>query len=180
MDFYTTEQRMIRDTAREFAMRELAPNAAQWDREGWIADASVAKMGELGLLGMIVPDTWGGSYVDYTAYALAVEEIAAGCAATATLMSVHNSVGCGPILQYGTTEQKQRYLPAMATGQQIGCFCLTEPQAGSEAHNLRTQAVLEGEHWVLNGSKQFVTNGKRARVAIVFAVTDPQAGKKGL
>jgi hypothetical protein len=180
MDFYTTEQRIVRDAARQFATSELAPHAAQWDREGWIADAAVAQMGELGLLGMIVPEQWGGSYVDYIAYALAVEEIAAGCAATATLMSVHNSVGCGPILQYGSDAQKQRYLPAMAAGQQIGCFCLTEPQAGSEAHNLRTQAVLEGGQWVLNGSKQFVTNGKRAHVAIVFAVTDPQAGKKGL
>jgi alkylation response protein AidB-like acyl-CoA dehydrogenase len=180
MDFYTTEQRIIRDTARQFATSELAPHAAHWDREGWIADTTVAKMGDLGLLGMIVPEQWGGSYVDYIAYALAVEEIAAGCAATATMMSVHNSVGCGPILQYGSDAQKQRYLPAMAAGQQIGCFCLTEPQAGSEAHNLRTQAVLEAGHWVLNGSKQFVTNGKRANVAIVFAVTDPQAGKKGL
>jgi alkylation response protein AidB-like acyl-CoA dehydrogenase len=180
MDFYTTEQRIVRDAARQFATSELAPHAAQWDREGWIADAAVAQMGELGLLGMIVPEQWGGSYVDYIAYALAVEEIAAGCGATATMMSVHNSVGCGPILQYGSDAQKQRYLPAMAAGQQIGCFCLTEPQAGSEAHNLRTQAVLEGGQWVLNGSKQFVTNGKRAHIAIVFAVTDPQAGKKGL
>jgi hypothetical protein len=180
MDFYTTEQRIIRDTTRQFATSELAPHAAQWDREGWIADSTVAKMGELGLLGMIVPEQWGGSYVDYIAYALAVEEIAAGCGATATMMSVHNSVGCGPILQYGSDAQKQRYLPAMAAGQQIGCFCLTEAQAGSEAHNLRTQAVLEGGQWVLNGSKQFVTNGKRAHIAIVFAVTDPQAGKKGL
>jgi len=180
MDFYTTEQRIIRDAARQFATSELAPNAAAWDRSGWIADAAVAQMGELGLLGMIVPEQWGGSYVDYTAYALAVEEIAAGCAASATMMSVHNSVGCGPILQYGSEAQKQRYLPAMAAGQQIGCFCLTEPQAGSEAHNLRTQAVLQDGHWVLDGSKQFVTNGKRAHLAIVFAVTDPQAGKKGL
>jgi alkylation response protein AidB-like acyl-CoA dehydrogenase len=180
MDFYTTEQRMIRDTARQFAASVLAPNAARWDQESRLADEAVAKLGELGLLGMMVPEHWGGSYVDHIAYALAVEEIAAGCAATATLMSVHNSVGCGPILQHGSETQKRRYLPAMAGGQHIGCFCLTESQAGSEAHNLRTQATLEGDEWVLNGSKQFVTNGKRAKVAIVFAVTDPQAGKKGL
>jgi alkylation response protein AidB-like acyl-CoA dehydrogenase len=134
----------------------------------------------LGLLGMMVPDEWGGSYSDYIAYALAVEEIAAGCAATSTLMSVHSSVGCGPILKFGREDQKRRYLPAMARGAVIGCFCLTEPQAGSEAHALRTRAVLRDGDWVLNGAKQFVTNGKRAKVAIVFAVTDPDLGKKGI
>jgi alkylation response protein AidB-like acyl-CoA dehydrogenase len=180
VDFYTDEQRMIRDSAREFASQELAPRAAQWDKDGWIADNAIAKMGELGLLGMIVPDEWGGSYTDYVAYALAVEEIAAGCAATAALMSVHSSVGCGPILKFGTPEHKRRYLADMAQGKVIGCFCLTEPQAGSEAHNLKTRAVLEDGTWILNGSKQFVTNGKRAKVAIVFAVTDPELGKKGL
>ena len=180
MDFYTAEQRIIRDMARQFATSELAPNAAAWDREGWIADSAVAQMGELGLLGMIVPEQWGGSYSDYTAYALAVEEIAVGCASTATMMSVHNSVGCGPILQYGTEAQKQQYLPKMVRGELIGCFCLTEPQAGSEANNLRTRAVLEKDRWVLNGNKQFITNAKRADLAIVFAVTDPELGKKGL
>jgi hypothetical protein len=180
MDFYSEEQRMIRDTARDFARQELAPHAAQWDKEGWIADAAIAKLGELGLLGMMVPDEWGGSYTDYVAYALAIEEIAAGCAATATLVSVHSSVGCGPILKYGTADQKRRYLPDMAQGRAIGCFCLTEPQAGSEAHNLKTRAVLDTDTWVLNGAKQFVTNGKRAKVAIVFAMTDPELGKKGL
>jgi alkylation response protein AidB-like acyl-CoA dehydrogenase len=180
MDFYTDEQRMIRDSAREFAMQELKPHAAQWEKDGWIADSAVAKMGELGLLGMMVPDEWGGSYTDYIAYALAVEEIAAGDGATAALVSVHSSVGCGPILKYGDAQQKQRYLSDMAQGKSIGSFCLTEPQAGSEAHNLKTRAILEGSTWVLNGTKQFITNGKRAKVAIVFAVTDPELGKKGL
>lgn len=180
MDFYSEEQRMIRDSAREFARRELAPRAGQWDKEGWIPDAVVAGLGELGLLGMMVPEEWGGSYTDYIAYALAVEEVAAGCAATATLMSVHNSVGCGPILKFGSEQQKHTWLADLASGRKIGCFCLTEPQAGSEAHNLSTKAVLHGGRWVLNGAKQFVTNGKRANVAIVFAVTDPQLGKKGL
>jgi alkylation response protein AidB-like acyl-CoA dehydrogenase len=179
-DLYSEEQRMIQSTAREFARLELSPHAAQWDKDGWIADEAVAKLGQLGLLGMVVPDEWGGSYTDYTAYALAVEEVAAGCAATSTLMSVHSSVGCGPILKFGSPEQKKRYLADMAQGRAIGCFCLTEPQAGSEAHNLKTRAVLDGETWVLNGAKQFVTNGKRAAVAIVFAVTDPELGKKGL
>jgi alkylation response protein AidB-like acyl-CoA dehydrogenase len=179
-DFLTEEQRMIRDMAREFAQAELAPNAGRWEEEGWLPDAMVAKMGELGLLGMVVPEEWGGSFSDYIAYALAMEEIAAGCASTATLMSVHNSVGCGPILAWGTPEQKKAWLPHMAVGKKIGCFCLTEPQAGSEANNLKTRAVLKDGSWVLNGNKQFVTNGKRAAVAIVFAVTDPELGKKGL
>ncbi|MGZ5083889.1 MAG: acyl-CoA dehydrogenase family protein, partial [Usitatibacter sp.] len=179
-DFLSDEQRMIRDTAREFARSELAPHAGQWEEEGWIPDAVVAKLGELGFLGMVVPEEWGGSYSDFVGYALAMEEIAAGCASTATLMSVHNSVGCGPILAWGSDAQKKAWLPDMAAGRKVGCFCLTEPQAGSEANNLKTRAVLKDGRWVLNGSKQFVTNGKRAAVAIVFAVTDPELGKKGL
>jgi alkylation response protein AidB-like acyl-CoA dehydrogenase len=179
-DFLTDEQRMIRDMAREFAQNELAPNAAQWEKDKWIADSAVAQMGELGLLGMVVPEEWGGTYSDYVSYALAIEEIAAGDASTSTLMSVHNSVGCGPILAWGTEEQKRTWLPDLASGKKIGCFCLTEPQAGSEANNLKTRAVLKDGKWVLNGAKQFITNGKRAAVAIVFAVTDPELGKKGL
>ena len=179
-DFLSEEQRMIRDMARDFARSELAPHAGQWEAEGWIPDAVVAKLGELGLLGMVVPEEWGGTFSDYVAYALAMEEIAAGCASTATLMSVHNSVGCGPILAWGSDAQKKAWLPDMAAGRKVGCFCLTEPQAGSEANNLRTRAVLKDGRWVLNGNKQFVTNGKRAAVAIVFAVTDPDLGKKGL
>jgi alkylation response protein AidB-like acyl-CoA dehydrogenase len=179
-DFLTEEQRMVRDMARDFAQAELAPHAAQWEAEGWIPEATVAKLGELGLLGMVVPEEYGGTYSDYVAYALAMEEIAAGCAATATLMSVHNSVGCGPILAWGSEAQKRAWLPDMAAGRKIGCFCLTEPQAGSEANNLRTRATLAGGRWTIEGSKQFITNGKRAAVAIVFAVTDPELGKKGL
>ena len=174
------EQRMIRDMARDFARREIAPHAQAWAKAGWIDDAVVSKMGELGLLGMVVPEEWGGSYIDYVAYALAVEEIAAGDGATGTLMSVHNSVGCGPVLNYGSQAQKQQWLAALASGQAIGCFCLTEPHAGSEANNLRTRAELKDGQWLLNGAKQFVSNGKRAKLAIVFAVTDPELGKKGL
>ncbi|WP_133667038.1 acyl-CoA dehydrogenase [Paraburkholderia sp. BL10I2N1] len=179
-DFYTDEQRMIRDAAREFAVDCLAPHAGEWDRNGQLPDEVVKQMGDLGLLGMMVPPEWGGSYTDYVAYALALEEIAAGCAASATLMSVHNSVGCGPILNFGTGAQKDRYLHDLATGRRIGAFCLTEPQAGSEANNLRTRAVLCDGQWVINGNKQFVTNGARASVAIVFAVTNPDRGKRGL
>jgi alkylation response protein AidB-like acyl-CoA dehydrogenase len=174
------EQRMIRDMARDFARREIAPKAQAMEKAGWIEDALVAQMGELGLLGMVVPEEWGGSYIDYVAYALAVEEISAGDAAVGALMSIHNSVGCGPILNFGTQQQKDFWLADLASGQTIGCFCLTEPQAGSEAHNLRTRAELRDGQWILNGAKQFVSNGKRAKLAIVFAITDPELGKKGL
>jgi alkylation response protein AidB-like acyl-CoA dehydrogenase len=179
-DFLTEESRMVRDMAREFSQAELAPHAGQWEAEGWIPDAVVAKLGELGLLGMVVPEDQGGSYSDYIAYALAMEEVAAGCASTATLMSVHNSVGCGPIVAWGSEAQKKKWLPDMAAGRAIGCFCLTEPHSGSDAAALKTRAELKNGQWVLNGNKQFVTNGKRAAVAIVFAVTDPSEGKKGL
>ena len=176
----TEEQVMIRDMARDFARNEIAPHAQAWEKAGWIDDGLVAKMGELGLLGMMVPEEWGGSYIDYVAYALAVEEISAADGAAGTLMSVHSSVGCGPVLNYGSDAQKQQWLEKLASGQAIGCFCLTEPQAGSEAHNLRTRAELKDGEWVLNGAKQFVSNGKRAQLAIVFAVTDPELGKRGL
>lgn len=179
-DFLTDDQRTIRDMARDFAQNELAPHAAQWERDKWIPDAVVTQMGELGLLGMTVGDQWGGSFSDYVAYALAIEEIAAGDASTSTLMSVHNSVGCGPVDAWGTQTQKERWLRDLATGKKIGCFCLTEPQAGSEANNLKTKAELKDGKWVINGSKQFITNGKRAKLAIVFAVTDPNLGKKGI
>ena len=174
------EQRMIRDMARDFAKTELAPNAEQWEKAGWLDENMLKQMGELGFLGMVVPEEWGGSYIDYTCYALAVEEISAGCAATGAVMSIHNSVGCTPILNWGTEQQKKEWVAQLASGQTLACFCLTEPQAGSEANNLRTKAVEDGNHWVLNGSKQFISNAKRAGLAIVFAVTDPQLGKKGL
>lgn len=177
---FNEDQRMVRDMARQFAQSELAPRAAEWDKSGYIDDAVIRQMGELGLLGMVVPEEWGGSFVDYVAYVLAVEEVAAGCCATSTLMSVHNSVGCAPVLNYGTQAQKERWLASLASGETIGCFCLTEPQAGSEAHNLKTRAELKDGEWVLNGAKQFVTNGKRAGLAVVFAVTDPDQGKRGL
>lgn len=177
---FTEEQMMVRDMARDFAKNELTPHSERWDHEGWIDDSVIAQMGELGLLGMIVPEEWGGASVDYIAYALAVEEISAGDGAVGAIMSIHNSVGCGPILKYGSEEQKQTWLPELASGRAIGCFCLTEPQAGSEANNIKTRAVLKDGKWVLNGSKQFVSNGKRAKLAIVFAVTDPELGKKGI
>ena len=179
-EFLTDDQRAIRDMARDFARNELAPHAAQWEHDKWLPDAMVAQLGELGLLGMTVSEEWGGCFTDYVAYALAIEEIAAADASTSTLMSVHNSVGCSPLNTWGTDAQKQMYLRDLAAGKKIACFCLTEPQAGSEANNLKTRAVLQDGKWILNGAKQFITNGKRASIAIVFAVTDPDLGKKGL
>ena len=177
---FSEEQMMIRDMTREFAKKELKPHGERWDHEGWIDDSVISQMGSLGLLGMTVAEEWGGANVDYVSYALAVEEIAVGNGAVSTLMSVHNSVGCSPILNYGTQEQKSKFLTPLATGEWIGCFCITEPQAGSEAHNLKTKATLKNGQWTINGSKQFISNGKRAKLAIVFAVTDPDLGKKGI
>lgn len=176
----TEEQAMIRDMARQFARERLAPGAAERDRDSRFPAEELREMGELGLLGMVVPEEWGGAGADAVSYALAIEEIAAGDGAISTIMSVHNSVGCAPILKFGNTAQKERYLRPMAAGQMLGAFCLTEPQAGSDASALKTRAVKDGDHYVLNGAKQFITNGQHAGVALVFAVTDPAAGKKGI
>jgi len=177
---FTDDQRAMQEAARSFAQKALAPHAGEWDKTGHLPDTIVQQMGELGLLGLLVPSEWGGFKTDDLTYALCVEEVAAGCASSAVLMSVHSSVGCVPILKFGTSDQKQHWLPRMATGEVIGAFCLTEPQAGSQADALKTRAVRDGDAWVLNGAKQFVTNGARAGVAIVFAMTDPAAGKKGI
>ena len=174
------EQQMVRDMARDFARRAVRPNAERWEKAGWIDDAVVAQMGELGLLGMVVPQKWGGSYSDYVAYSLAIEEVSAGDGSLGALMAIHNSVGCGPVLHFGSEAQKRQWLAELASGRAIGCFCLTEPQAGSEAHNLKTRAELRDGKWVLNGTKQFVSNAKRAKLAVVFAVTDAELGKQGL
>lgn len=176
----TDEQALIRDTARDFARAKLAPNAAQWDRDAAFPRDALAEMGALGLLGMLVPPDWGGAGADHVAYALALEEVAAGDGATSTIMSVHNSVGCVPVLKFGSTEQKQRFLRPMAEGHMLAAFCLTEPEAGSDASAIKTTARRRGNAYVLNGTKQFITSGKNAKVAIVFAVTDPAKGKKGI
>ncbi|HYB08805.1 MAG TPA: acyl-CoA dehydrogenase family protein [Alphaproteobacteria bacterium] len=173
-------QAMIRDTARTFARERLAPNAAAWDREGRFPKEALAEMGHLGFLGMLLPEEWGGVGADAIAYALAIEEIAAGDGSCAGIMSVHNSVGYMPIYRFGSEGQKQRFLTRMAKGEWLGAFCLTEPQAGSDASNLRTRARRDGNHYVLNGTKQFITSGSTAAVAIVFAVTNPERGKKGI
>ena len=176
----TDEQIQIRDAARSFAQERLAPFAAEWDRAHRFPAEALREMGELGFLGMLVPEEYGGSDTGVIAYALALEEIAAGDGPCSTIMSVHNSVGCMPILRFGTEAQKRHFLPMLASGEWIGGFALTEPQAGSDASNLRTRAQRDGDDYVLTGAKQFITSGKNGQVIIVFAVTDPQAGKKGL
>ncbi|WP_160003264.1 acyl-CoA dehydrogenase family protein [Rhizobium sp. 18055] len=173
-------QQQIVDLARDFARERLAPGAAERDRTHSFPRDEMKEMGALGLLGMLVPDTYGGSDTGAIAYAAALEEIAAGDGACSTIMSVHSSVGCVPILRFGTAEQKQRFLPKLSTGEWIGGFALTEPQAGSDASNLRSRARLDGNHYVLDGAKQFITSGKNGNVIIVFAVTNPEAGKKGI
>ena len=176
----TEDQTLIRDTARQFARDRLWPHAGERDRTGDFPAAAVAEMGELGFLGMLVPEEWEGVGADFVSYALAIEEVAAGDGSCSTIMSVHNSVGCAPILAFGSSEQKERFLKPMARGELLGAFCLTEPQAGSDAAAIKTRAEKSGNGWVLNGTKQFITNGKHGQLAIVFAVTDPDAGRKGI
>jgi alkylation response protein AidB-like acyl-CoA dehydrogenase len=174
------DQTMIREMARSFAQERLAPFAAQRDRDHEFPAQALKEMGELGLLGMVVPPEWDGAGADHVSYALALEEIAAAEGATSTIMSVHNSVACAPILKFGTDEQRERFLRPMARGEKLGAFCLTEPHAGSDAAALRTRATRTASGWRLNGTKQFITSGKYAAIAIVFAVTDPEAGKRGI
>ena len=176
----TEEQALIRQTARDFARAVLVPNAAQWAREHTFPADAIRQMGALGLLGMLVPTERDGAGVDHVAYALALEEIAAGDGATSTIMSVHNSVGCMPLLKFGSDDQKQRFLRPMARGEQLAAFCLTEPQAGSDAAAIRCRAHRIDGGWRIEGAKQFITSGRNAQVALVFCVTDPGAGKKGI
>jgi butyryl-CoA dehydrogenase len=176
----TAEQALIRDTLRAFARERLAPEAHRWDREHVFPREALHALGELGALGVVVPEAYGGAGLDYVSLAVALEEIAAGDGATSTIVSVQNSVVCGPILAFGTEEQKIRWLPPLAQGRSFGCFCLTEPAAGSDAAAITTRAERRGERYVLNGVKQFITTGKNADVALVFAVTDKSAGKRGM
>jgi hypothetical protein len=176
----TEEQTLLRDTARDVAQGVLAPGAAERDREARFPAAELAKLAQIGFMGMLVPEEYGGAGADHVGYALALTEIAAGDGAVSTILSVHNSVGCVPVLRYGSEEQKQRFLRPMAAGEMLAAFCLTEPGAGSDAAAIKTRAVRRGNRWVLNGTKQFVTSGSTAQVAIVFAVTDPKAGRRGI
>jgi alkylation response protein AidB-like acyl-CoA dehydrogenase len=174
------EQKLILDTARQFAQARLAPNAAAWDKAGRLPPEILRELGELGFLGMTVAPEWGGAGADYVAYALALMEIAAGDGSISTVMSVQNAPVCALLVAHADEAQKERWLRPLASGRMIGAFALTEPQAGSDAASLRTRAVRRGDRYVLDGTKQFISSGSIAGVAIVFAVTDPSAGKRGI
>jgi butyryl-CoA dehydrogenase len=173
-------QSMVRDTMRAFAQKRLAPYAGAWDRDHIFPREALRELAGLGACGIVIPEAYGGAGLDYVSLAVALEEIAAGDGATSTILSVQNSVVCGPVFAFGNDDQKTKYLRPLAGGAKIGCFCLTEPHAGSDAGAITTSAERSGADFVLNGVKQFITSGKTADVAIVFAVTDKSAGKKGI
>jgi butyryl-CoA dehydrogenase len=174
------EQKLIQDTARDLAAREILPRAAEIDRKHEFPKKIFARLGELGLLGIMVPEKWGGGGGDALSYAVALEEIARACASTAVAMSVQSSLACAPILQEANDAQRARWLPDLAAGRKIGCFALSEPEAGSDAKAQRTRAVKTGDGWVLNGTKNFITNAPVADVMITFATTDPAKGSRGI
>ena len=176
----TPEQEMIRRTLRDFAQAHLAPFSGEWDRSRRFPADALKALGALGGLGVVVPEEWQGAGLDYVSLVLVIEEIAAGDPATSTVACVQNSLPCGITLSYGTQAQKERYLGRLASGEWLGCFCLTEPHVGSDAAAIRTTATRDGDQWVLNGVKQFITTGKNAQLAIVIALTDKSAGKKGI
>lgn len=174
------EQQLLRQTALEFAKSELKPNSVKWSTNSTFPKEAVSKLASLGFLGMLIPEEYGGSDIGYVAYCLAMEEIARGDGATSTIIGVHNSVVCLPIYCFGNTSQKEKYLNKLTSGEQLGCFCLSEPQAGSDAKQLSTKATIENNEVILNGVKQFVTNGQQAKVAIVFAQTYVDGNNKGI
>lgn len=176
----TQEQRMIKEMANSFAKDKISTNAQAWEQNGAYPEDIINEMGGLGLLGMTVPEQWGGAETDYVSYALALMEIAGGDGGLSTLMSVNNSPVCSVVLSAGNDQQKEQYLKPLARGEMIGSFCLTEPQAGSDASMLKTKAEKRGNGYVINGSKQFITSARIAKVSIIFAITDPEAGKKGM
>jgi len=181
MDFELTEmQREIQKLTREFAARELIPNARKWDETHAWPEEAVKKLGELSLLGVAVPEALGGAGLDTVAYALAMEEISRGCASTGVIMSVNNSLYCDPVLKFGTDEQKKEFLVPYARGEKLGCFGLTEPEAGSDAAAQKTTAVRKGDEYVINGSKNWITVGPRAQAIVLFTMTDREKGHRGI
>ncbi|MCM3664597.1 acyl-CoA dehydrogenase [Mesobacillus subterraneus] len=176
---FTEEQEMMRKMVRDFAQSEIAPFVEKME-EGEFPRGILKKMGELGLMGIPVPEEYGGSEMDFISYIIAIHEISKVSATVGVILSVHTSVGTNPILYFGTEEQKQKYVPKLAAGEYLGAFCLTEPSAGSDAASMKTRAVKKDDHYVLNGSKVFITNGGEADVYIVFASTNPDAGPKGV
>lgn len=181
MDLELTDtQRMLQGTARDFATREVAPMAADLDRTGEWPTQLVKRMGELGLMGVAIPEEYGGAGFDHVGYALAMEEVSRACASTGVIMSVNNSLACDPIKRFGTDDQKQQFLTPMAAGKVLGCFGLTEPMSGSDAGTMLTFAEKDGDHWVINGSKNFITNGTKADHIVLFAMTTKGIGHKGI
>jgi butyryl-CoA dehydrogenase len=176
----TPEQAMIRDTARDLAQKEILPKAAQIDQEHRFPKEIIARMAELGLMGVAVPEEWGGAGMDTVSYALAVEEISRACASTGVIMSVNNSLVCDPLLRYGSDDQKKAWLVPLAGGKKLGCFALSEPEAGSDAASQKTTARRDGDRWILNGTKNFITNGPVADLVVLFAMTDASKGHHGI
>ncbi len=178
MDFLLTEdQELFRRTVREFAEREIAPVAAEFDEaEAYPAD-NVRKMGELGLMGLTVPQEYGGAGAGAMEYAIAMEEVSRACAAHSVILTVNVSLVCEPIYKFGTDEQRSRFLPPLASGQTVGAYCLSEPSSGSDARHMQTRAERDGDHYVLNGTKNFITNGGVAGVYLVYAASDPSGGQ---
>ncbi len=175
-----SNQKLIQDMVREFATNELEPNAADIDISGEFPMANIKKMAELGLMGMIVPESYGGGGMDFLSLAIAVEEISKACASTGVIVAVNQTLTAYPILKFGTDEQKKKFLPLLASAKKIGAFGLTEANAGSDPAAMETTAKLEGDHYVLNGSKRFITSGGEAGIFIIFAITDKEKGYKGI
>jgi alkylation response protein AidB-like acyl-CoA dehydrogenase len=174
------EQRMIQQMAKEFADKEIKPKAPELDQSGRHPAEIIQKMAELNLMGIAIPDVYGGGGADIVSYVVALEEISRGCASVGVIMSVNNSLVCDPICSFGTEEQKKKFLTPLASGKKLGCFGLTEPEAGSDAASQKTIAVLQGENWVINGKKNFITNGNMADYCVLMAMTDKSAGYKGI
>jgi alkylation response protein AidB-like acyl-CoA dehydrogenase len=180
MDFaLTEEQQMVREMAARFAEAEIRPKAAELDETHAHPADIVNQLGELKMLGIAVPEEYGGGGMDYVSYVLALIEISKGCASTGVIMSVNNSLYCFPVYAYGTEEQKKKYLEPCASGEFLGCYGLTEAGAGSDPAGMRTTAVKDGDGWILNGEKKFITNGNVARYAVIAAVTDKEKGTRG-
>ncbi len=181
MNFDLTEnQKLIQDMMRKFAKEELEPKSADYDKSGEFPVDNIKKLAELGILGMVIPEQYGGAGFDFVSLAIAIEEISRACASTGVITAVHNSLVGYPILNWGNEEQKKRYLPKMATGEKLGAFGLTEPNAGSDPASLETSARLDGNYYILNGTKRFITNAGKAQVFIVIASTDKTKGSKGI
>ncbi|MGH7790921.1 MAG: acyl-CoA dehydrogenase [Thermodesulfobacteriota bacterium] len=174
------EQQMIRDVARDFAQNEIKPIAGELDREGRFPTDLVKKLGELGFMGIFVPQNYGGSGMDTFSCVLALEEICKACASTGVIMSVNNSLVCEPILRFGTEEQKKKYLTPLAKGEKLGCFSLSEPAAGSDAGSIRTTAIRKGDYYIINGTKNWVTNGPEADIIVLFTSVDLSKKHRGI